>query len=440
MIPSFGGLFRALSFVLVGIGESLMLNDIQDGDTIAPELVEEQLRRICNSQHFSHSRRYPKFLEYVVSRTISRHQEDLKERTIGIEAFGRSLEYDLNVDPIVRVTAGEVRKRLAQYYYDPEHQAELRIELRSGSYIPEFRFVSSQAPVSEDLSPVAIEVVSSLSDTSPPLADAEIESASRKAKKEHMFLAIAGGALILVVASAILVPALMRRASPYEQFWKPIIASPGQVLITVGSVVVLNRPMTNTEPSPESVGLHPLFADPVALADTIAVSNLQQVLFHYSKGSSIQSSTATTYSDLQKGPVILVSGFNNPWTMRLTDPLRFHFLQTAIDTYEIVDRSDPVHKVWPINTRTSFDLIDHDYALIARFHDPTTEQFVVVAGGIGENGTIAASELLSDRKFFDEAKQQGFLPTSDQNWEAVIETKMINGKFGPPRIVASYSW
>jgi hypothetical protein len=417
-----------------------MLNDIHDGDTIASELVEEQLRRICSSPHFSHSRRYPKFLEYVVSRTIMGHHEDLKERTIGVEAFGRSPEYDLNVDPIVRVTAGEVRKRLAQYYYEPEHLAEVRIELRSGSYVPEFRFVPSHSGTSEDFSPVAIEAVSSLADINPAPTDTEVESESRKAKREHAFLAIAGSALIVVVASAILIPALIQRASPYEQFWKPIIASPGQVLISVGSVVVLNRPMTNTEPSPESVGLHPLFADPVALADTIAVSNLQQVLFHYSKGSSIQSSTATTYSDLQKGPVILVSGFNNPWTMRLTDPLRFHFLQTAIDTYEIVDRNDPVHKVWAINTRTSFDLIDHDYALIARFHDPTTEQFVVVAGGIGENGTIAASELLSDKKYFAEAKQQGFLPKSDQNWEAVIETKMINGKFGPPRIVASYSW
>jgi hypothetical protein len=39
----------------------------------------------------------------------------------------------------VRVIAGEVRKRLAQYYYEPEHRGELRIELHPGSYVPEFK-------------------------------------------------------------------------------------------------------------------------------------------------------------------------------------------------------------------------------------------------------------------------------------------------------------
>jgi hypothetical protein len=409
-----------------------MHNEIQDGDTVAPEQVEQQLRRICNSKHFSHSRRYPKFLEYVVSRTIMGHQVDLKERTIGIEAFGRSPEYDLNDDPVVRITAGEVRKRLAQYYYEPEHQVELRIELRSGSYVPEFRFVTSQAESDEEYPLVAVDVAASLVDTDAQPADTEGLDAPPQEKKKQRFLAIAGGVIILLLALAVSVPAFIRRASPYQQFWKPVIASPGPVLISVGSVVVLNRPMTNSEPSPESVGLHALFADPVALADSIAVSNLQQVLSHYS--------TATTYSDMQKGPIILVSGFNNPWTMRLTAPLRFHFLQTAVDSYEIVDRGDPAHKVWSVNTRTSVNLIDHDYALIARFHDRTTEQLVVVAGGIGENGTIAASQLLSNEKYLAEAKQQGFLPKANQDWEAVIETTMINGKFGPPRIVASYSW
>ncbi len=84
--------------------------------------MEKQLGRLRSSPLFSHSRRYPLFLDYVVRKTLSGQGDELKERTVGIEAFGRASDYDLNADPVVRVTAGEVRKRLAQYYYEPDHQ------------------------------------------------------------------------------------------------------------------------------------------------------------------------------------------------------------------------------------------------------------------------------------------------------------------------------
>ncbi len=82
----------------------------------------------------------------MVRQTLAGYQEELKERTIGVEAFGRQPGYDLNADPVVRVTAGEVRKRLAQYYDEPEHLEELRIELRPGSYVPDFKLPAGQAP------------------------------------------------------------------------------------------------------------------------------------------------------------------------------------------------------------------------------------------------------------------------------------------------------
>jgi hypothetical protein len=188
------------------------------------------------------------------------------------------------------------------------------------------------------------------------------------------------------------------------------------------------------------VGDHPLYSDPVALADTIAISTLQQVLANHSKASSIQSSAETTFSDLQRGPVILVSGFNNPWTMRLTDPLRFHFLRPELHVFEIQDRADPDNKKWALNTLTPFTEMNRDFGLIARFHDPTTDQIIIVSAGIGENGTIAAAELLSTGKYFQELKDDRLLPHHEQNFEAVIETQIINGRPGPPRIVATYSW
>src|ERR1700753_4276052 len=102
-------------------------------------LVREQLSRLLAHSLFTNSKRYPVLLAYVVEQALLGNASDLKERTIGVEAFGREPSYDVNLDPVVRTTAAEVRKRLVQYYYTPDHAGELIIEMPVGSYVPSFR-------------------------------------------------------------------------------------------------------------------------------------------------------------------------------------------------------------------------------------------------------------------------------------------------------------
>jgi len=51
-----------------------------------------------------------------VEQTLAGNEDNLKERTLGVEVFHRTPDYDTNLDPVVRLCAGEVRKRIAQYY------------------------------------------------------------------------------------------------------------------------------------------------------------------------------------------------------------------------------------------------------------------------------------------------------------------------------------
>ena len=75
----------------------------------------------------------------MVEQTLEGQQGALKERLLGIEVFHRNPDYDTNQDPVVRLSAAEVRKRIALYYQHPDHQNELVIGLNPGSYIPYFR-------------------------------------------------------------------------------------------------------------------------------------------------------------------------------------------------------------------------------------------------------------------------------------------------------------
>src|SRR5271155_3326757 len=122
--------------------------------------IQEQLERLLSNSHFNHSRRFPSFLRFVIDQTLLGQTDLLKERTLGIEIFGREADYDTASDPIVRVTATEIRKRIAQYYQEPGHEAELRVSLPSGSYVPQFHWpqpARESAHASLVTAPVAIE-------------------------------------------------------------------------------------------------------------------------------------------------------------------------------------------------------------------------------------------------------------------------------------------
>ena len=83
--------------------------------------VQQQLEKLLATPLFNSSKRYPSFLKYVVTHSLAGQTDQLKERILGVEIFGRPADYDTNTDPIVRVTAAEIRKRIEQYYQDPKH-------------------------------------------------------------------------------------------------------------------------------------------------------------------------------------------------------------------------------------------------------------------------------------------------------------------------------
>ena len=103
------------------------------------ERVLQQMERLLETTHFRNSRRYPALLRFIVEETLAGRGGFLKERLLGVQVFGRPGDYDTASDPVVRVTVAEIRKRIAQYYYDEGHAHELRIELLPGRYEPEFR-------------------------------------------------------------------------------------------------------------------------------------------------------------------------------------------------------------------------------------------------------------------------------------------------------------
>src|ERR1044071_368329 len=94
-----------------------------------PDSVRQQLGKLLASPQLRNSKRCQALLKHVVEAYLEGSPEREKERCIGFEVFQRGADYDTSHDSIVRTTAAEVRKRLAQYYLEPEHEHEIRVAL-----------------------------------------------------------------------------------------------------------------------------------------------------------------------------------------------------------------------------------------------------------------------------------------------------------------------
>ncbi|WP_263351642.1 hypothetical protein [Acidicapsa acidisoli] len=207
--------------------------------------VEAELERICGSAHFRTSKRSCEFLRYIVRVTLDGRMDSLKERTIGIDLFGRDTSYEPSSDASVRVRANEVRKRLTSYYASSVAAAEtcsLKIQLPTGSYVPRFTPVeantvslvlqgtlqgnyitaSPAAPVSLDLpsapaSPFAVLPQHPIGSVVPPV----------------QALTLMRPALFALLVCALLLRHQMENREEYLRFWDRLLSGRSAMVLSV---------------------------------------------------------------------------------------------------------------------------------------------------------------------------------------------------------------
>ncbi len=118
-----------------GMIHGVMRNSLDVPD----ERVREALKRILASRSFEGVESLKRFLDFVVSETLAGRGDQLKEFSVGEDAFGKGASFDPRNDPIVRVQARRLRSRLERYQQAEGQSDEVFIELPKGGYVPSFR-------------------------------------------------------------------------------------------------------------------------------------------------------------------------------------------------------------------------------------------------------------------------------------------------------------
>jgi hypothetical protein len=172
------------------------------------------------------------------------------------------------------------------------------------------------------------------------------------------------------------------------------------------------------------------------MSSALALARLTGFLQATGKAYEIKDDREVSLTDFRSRPVILIGALSNPWTLRLTDPLRFRF---DIGSFSrIQDSKNPNSNEW--SDPSNYDAITYDYALITRYHDTTTNGPVMVIAGLGPYGTEAASEFVVSPQYIDQLVSKVPADWENKNLEIVIRADKVNGEAGPPFLVSSTYW
>jgi hypothetical protein len=164
---------------------------------------------------------------------------------------------------------------------------------------------------------------------------------------------------------------------------------------------------------------------------------VSSLLGRIGKPSQLRIGTNYSYADLRNSPAVVVGAFNNKWTMHITWSLRYEFLEQN-GQFLIQDRTNS-GQVWEEHYGKNGEVLD-DSAIVARLLDSGTGQFIIVVAGIGERGTQAAGEFVSDPQLLEQGLKNLPAGWQNKNLEIVLQTTVTDLVPGPPRVVAAYDW
>jgi hypothetical protein len=367
--------------------------------------IREALGEVLLGAPFRTSRQCQSFLKYIVEHTLAGENDLLRERVIGTEVFGRSADYGPADDPVVRVRAAEVRKRLAQYYQN-RADSPVHIDIPLGSYRAVFQWKAGQ------LTPTGTQ--------KPPLG---------KSRWRWVLLAVlvsAAGAM--VVRGLRTVPSLA--PSAMDQFWAPVLTSPKPILVYNATTTVFqSRDFTSS-----AHGLVPVRGQYTCIGDAYASVVLTSLFTRRGKLYQMRYGTDLTFGDLRYQPSILIGAFNNAWTLQTTNDLRFVF-----DKHPTIrDRSN--NRLYTLPNLTPEGRTPEDYAIVSRVFDSKTGELLIAAAGITQYGTRAAGEFLTSPHLMAGITANAPSDWPKKNLQVLLRTTIVDDTPGPPSIVTTHFW
>jgi len=428
--------------------------------SVEPEEVRQTLERILSSKYFVHAPKKKGFLNLICDFYLKGRAHELNEYILGYDVFGRDNTYDPSADPVVRVTAHEIRKKLELYYQNEGAQDPIRLEIPAGSYQPIF---TRPAPVPSSL-------IAEFPATTPPpvnVNSAQTEAAPswRRLPFGKLVLGLAVLVLAIFVAGLSLSNRELRRKATmadaskdftaYGAVWAPFMEHHAPPLVILSNPPVL-RPSNASDSEAlkqesielppkaieqlkdkivmnpevivkESFGVIPgnvdapeskaipkqkqtprlIFSRDVytGIGEAIGLHYLTDLFRRVDRNILLKQSRTLSAEDLKNHNVILLGGvWVNEWSGKLTGNEDFIFTGNATIKNRNPQPGEQSEYIPQFDSRTGSLVVD--YALITVKPNISEANDVMMLAGVYNQGTEAAAEFVTNQNYLNQLNQR----------------------------------
>lgn len=410
------------------------------------ERIRLHLQKLLESRAFAYSKRSQSFLRYIVEETLAGRSAQIKERNIGVDVFGRDESFDPQQESVVRVGAGEVRKRLLQAYY-MNFGDGVQIELPIGSYCPKIKvddavhLVPGDSPVTPASSPM--QPSRTLYD-SPDLETSSGFHPSFDWVKRGSRILYAATFLLCAGVASILITHKLEQKQPLDQLWQEFAERKQPVLIAMPTPRAVNVDSTNSldiSHSAKEVSANNLNLLEGTYTGTGAgwgaARFAEQLAFRH-QPFIIRFGNEASFPDIEQSPTILLGGRTSLLGIQLTRNLRFRLVHDD-NKAAIVDTFGK-GKEWSIPWDQPPAERKEGYTLISILHNSDSGYPVMVIAGLHAVDTQAGAAFLTNNQYFEAFAQQAPKDWQKKNCQIVLHNPVYGNSPGKPTIAAWYVW
>jgi hypothetical protein len=391
-----------------------------------------QIDRLTNSQALHSSESLCKLLRYLAKHALDHPGIPIKEYQIATEVFGRSDDFDPQVDSMVRVQAGRLRQKLAEYYGSDGAEDPVVVELPKGTYVLSFHHKPATATRPHSI----------------PAAGTEWDAASRRQGYRNWVIVALSLTVLLAACAAVVFSLIANRNSAqaglardagapaaFRVFWNGFVSGQEEPWVIFSNAAFVGRPETGMRYYDTSRDKGALIMDHyTGVGEVLSVHELDHVFGLLHREIRVKRGSLFSLDDAKNNNLIFIGSPSENLTLLEIPGTQEFVFQRMTSGPRKGDQA--IINVHPQSgeakeffaTPGNLPLVE-DYAVIALVKGLSPGQAVLILAGSTTMGTQAAVEFVCRQNSVEELLLR--LPVSDNGqlkpFEAVIRVKVTRG-------------